>query len=1266
MRIVIDMQGAQTESRFRGIGRYTLSFAQAIVRNRGGHEVLLALSGLFPETIEPIRAAFEGLLPQENIRVWYAPGPVGEMDPNNVWKREVAELVREAFLISLKPDLIHISSFFEGYMDNAVTSIGRFEQVTPISVMLYDLVPLMSPEDYLRPNPNYEQHYLSKLEQFKKASIFLAISESSRQEGLAYLDAPPDKLYNVSSAVGAQFRPIQIDDETVARLYKKYGLSRPFILCTGGADERKNLPGLMQAFAALPNYLREKHQLLLAGRIAQGRIDHLQYQAKSFGLRRDELCFTGYISDEELVQLYNLCKFYVFPSWHEGFGLPALEAMACGVAVIAANTSSLPEVVGLDEALFDPFDVVSISAKMGQVLQDDAFRSGLQSHGLRQAKQFSWDVSAKRAIAAFESLAHSKSLQINATSSQSGSHKPRLAFVSPLPPARTGIADYSAEILPELAKYYELNLVVAQDVVDIKDVSDYAVIRDVSWLKSNAGNIDRVIYQVGNSFFHQHMLPLIQEIPGVLVLHDFYLSGLFASIEYNTSLRAWSEALYGSHGYVALKGRLLGGDDGAVIFKYPVNLEFLQYALGVVVHSEHSRQLAREWYGARAGEDWEVIPLVRSIRGGLDKAQARKNLGIKEDDFVICSFGFLAETKLNHRLLGAWLKSALAADEKCRLVFVGENEGGDYGRALLETIKASGVADRISITGFASPEVYHHYLSAADMAVQLRTRSRGETSAAVLDCMNYGLPLIVNAHGSMAEVNADAVWMLPDEFNDSALVEAMETLWLDPHRRHALGECAHEVIVSAHASAVCAQHYFQAIERFYKYPNNVTPSLIRAIAALDSRQNDLAYRELAKYLSSTVTLMKPAKRLFLDMSATCRTDLKTGIERVARALFIALLDTPPQGYRIEPVYLSDAGGEWKYCYARRYTLELLGCPVDILDDDIVEPECGDVLLGLDLSGELLIQAERAGLFASYRNRGVKVYATIFDLLPVQMPQVFPQGADQTHARWLRAVSTFDGAICISKAVADDLAVWLANNIEREGLRPYHVGWFHLGADVANSVPSLGFPHDAEWTLQQLSSRPSFLMVGTVEPRKGYLQTIKAFSELWGRREEVNLVIVGREGWSGLPNDMRRNIPEIIDCLRSHPELNKHLFWLEGITDEYLEKVYAASACLIAASEGEGFGLPLIEAAQHKLPIIARDIPVFREVAGEHAYYFEGSNADDLVVAVRNWLQLYQENRYPISDCMPWLTWKESAEQLRCALLKPHSAPERTRETVQSV
>ena len=125
---------------------------------------------------------------------------------------------------------------------------------------------------------------------------------------------------------------------------------------------------------------------------------------------------------------------------------------------------------------------------------------------------------------------------------------------------------------------------------------------------------------------------------------------------------------------------------------------------------------------------------------------------------------------------------------------------------------------------------------------------------------------------------------------------------------------------------------------------------------------------------------------------------------------------------------------------------------------------------------------------------------------------------------------------------------------------------------------------------------------------------------------------------------------LVEQLRNHPELGYRLFWLEGISDEYLEKVYAASTCLIAASEGEGFGLPLIEAAQHKLPIIARDIPVFREVAGEHAYYFNGLDPQTLADSIKQWLTLHAEDKAPQSDGMPWLTWNQSARQLLAVIL----------------
>ncbi|MFA7556790.1 MAG: glycosyltransferase [Hydrogenophaga sp.] len=402
MRIVIDMQGAQTESRFRGIGRYTLSFAQGVVRNRGEHEVLLALSGLFPDTIEPIRAAFDGLLPQENIRVWHAPGPVRELESENGARREVAELMREAFLASLQADVIHVSSLFEGYVDDAVTSIRRFDQQTLVSVTLYDLIPLLNPDQYLKPNPSYAACYERKVNHLRQADTFLAISEHARQEGLQYLGVDDNRIVNVSTAIEPTFQPVLLGDAEMSTLLRKLGVSRPFVLYTGGSDERKNLPRLIEAWSKLPPSLRQAHQLLMAGPMPDGHVSDLKQTAKAHGLADDELIIGGYVSDDELIQLYSLCKLFVFPSWHEGFGLPALEAMACGAPVIGSNVTSLPEVINLPEALFDPLDTRSMAGKIQEALEDHSFLLRLKDHGRLQAKNFSWNLTAKRAITCWE------------------------------------------------------------------------------------------------------------------------------------------------------------------------------------------------------------------------------------------------------------------------------------------------------------------------------------------------------------------------------------------------------------------------------------------------------------------------------------------------------------------------------------------------------------------------------------------------------------------------------------------------------------------------------------------------------------------------------------------------------------------------------------------------------------------------------------------------------------------------------------------------
>lgn len=398
MRIVIDLQGAQTKSRFRGIGRYTLSFTKALIRSNQQHEFLLVLNGFFPQTIESIRDEFAELLPADSILVWHAPGPVSNMALGNTWRHEVAELLREAFIESLQPDLVHISSFLEGYVDSAITSIGKFDKKTPVTVSLYDLIPLTNPKQYLDPYPLFKAFYLGRVEQLVHATALLAISDFCRREGLDNLAVREDQVISVSSAVEPEFAPAVDYPGRPAYFREKFGILRPYILYTGGADERKNLPRLIRAFANLPHATRRSHQLVFAGKLLSNEVHKLQREAQSARLTGDEFILTGYVSDEDLIQLYSRCALYIFPSWHEGFGLPALEAMACGAAVVGARASSLVEVIAKDDALFDPFSEQDITRVMLRALSDQNFRRALIENGGAQSAQFSWQKTAARAM----------------------------------------------------------------------------------------------------------------------------------------------------------------------------------------------------------------------------------------------------------------------------------------------------------------------------------------------------------------------------------------------------------------------------------------------------------------------------------------------------------------------------------------------------------------------------------------------------------------------------------------------------------------------------------------------------------------------------------------------------------------------------------------------------------------------------------------------------------------------------------------------------
>ena len=829
MRIVIDLQGAQTKARFRGIGRYSVELAKSLIRNKRNHEIFLALSDFSPETAIELRKTFNGLLPQDHIRVWEAPSPTFWADSSNTHNRKIAEIIYTNFIASLQPDLLIVTSVIEGFYDSAVFSNKIPMKNLPIAIVEYDLIPYAKPREFLT-DVRMQEWYYGRLKFIEEAQLVLSISNYSRLEFIQKLNSDPQKIIAIGTDTSTDFYR---EDITVAdkKWLNEHRLNRPFILYVGGGDERKNTNALLHAYTKLSDEIRLKHQLVfVCGMDETGRINILRDIANKNGLPDDSIIFLDYLTSKELRLLYNACKLFVFPSLYEGFGLTPLEAMRCGAAVIGSNTTSIPEVIGNDEALFDPTSVDSIAQKMAQVLSDDKMLQRLKRHSLVQQGKFSWDITANRCLDAFEKL------------------------------------------IPPREPHESLGL---------------------------QQRIERTI------------------------------------------------------------------DDLKPILTHNVNLAQIAYEL---------------------------------------------------------------------------------------------------------------------------------------------------------------------------------------------------TQTFDPPQER---------------------------------------------------------RE---------------KTLFVDISELVQRDVRSGIQRVVRSILLQLLKNPPEGYKITPVYAtSDSLG---YLEARRFMHKFFNSQPDYTIQDIpIDYHPNDFFLGLDFQS--IIVPKQKQFLDMMSAHGVTIWYIIYDMLPILLPEdYFGSGMRNAHFNWLHIISRYDGVVCISKAVANDYTEWFNKN-KLCTFMP-EVTWFHIGSDIGSSVPTKGLPKDAPQVLKSIKARPTFLMVSTIEPRKGYAQAFAAFELLWQEGIDVNLVIVGKKGW---------NVDDLAAKMKSHQELGKRFFWLQGISDEYLEKVYDASTCVIMASEGEGFGLAVVEGARHGKPLILRNLPVFREIAGNHAYYFEGLKPEDLARSVTSWLDLYKQGQAPSSKGVEVLTWEDSAKML---------------------
>lgn len=322
------------------------------------------------------------------------------------------------------------------------------------------------------------------------------------------------------------------------------------------------------------------------------------------------------------------------------------------------------------------------------------------------------------------------------------------------------------------------------------------------------------------------------------------------------------------------------------------------------------------------------------------------------------------------------------------------------------------------------------------------------------------------------------------------------------------------------------------------------------------------------------------KQLLVDVSVIIRGDTHTGIQRVVRALLLQLFSNPPKGYQILPVFCTR---NYAYRYADHAFILKFTSHADILPTGDVNVGNNDIFFALDLAAHLLPLQEKQLML--WKQQGVNIHILLYDMLPHLHPQWFTQRSVKNFRRWLRTIAVYaNQLICISDSVKNDLRVWLSD--QGFSKNTPRIVTIPMGSDIASSLPSNGIDMETTKLIEKLKNETFILMVGTIEPRKGYSDALDAMEFSWDNGDEMSLVIVGKPGWKTI---------KLQERLLTHDEAGKRLFWLKNITDQTLQKLYKMANSVLVTSYGEGFGLPLVEAMYYGKSLLVRDIPIFREV-----------------------------------------------------------------------
>ncbi|WP_095119704.1 glycosyltransferase family 1 protein [Pseudomonas sp. Irchel s3f10] len=292
---------------------------------------------------------------------------------------------------------------------------------------------------------------------------------------------------------------------------------------------------------------------------------------------------------------------------------------------------------------------------------------------------------------------------------------------------------------------------------------------------------------------------------------------------------------------------------------------------------------------------------------------------------------------------------------------------------------------------------------------------------------------------------------------------------------------------------------------------------------------------------------------------------------------------------------------------------------------------GDQLVLLDSSWH----ANFFPLAEQLKREGVGIISVIYDLIPLTHPQFCDAGLVKVFNDWFDWIArTADGYVAISTTIRDQVREEMLRRIGTQQVGQRWFDYFHLGSELDLSEADAKVDRGLLDMFQ--TTDPVFLMVSTIEPRKNHAYLLEAFELAWATGSKARLCIVGKIGWK---------CDALIERIRQHPELNRRLFMYNSLSDKSLEHAYSHATALVFPSHVEGFGLPLVEAMQRKLPAMASDIPVFREIGGDYMAYFDLANPQSLSDLVTG---MERSGEFPAAlglEQWRWLSWREASAQL---------------------